>query len=133
MNGLEAIQDRILTEAREKADRIMTQAQSQCAEILATAESEKNQLIAADQETTDRMADTLIKRASSAAALEGRRIILQARQAQIDRAMDRALEILSEMPSDEKLPLYRSLLQQTGATAGEITLAAADLDRKSVV
>lgn len=126
MNGLEAIQDRILSEAREKADRIIEQAQAQCAEIMAAAQAQKDQILAAARENTSRQAEAVVLRASSAAALESRRTLLQARQDQLDRVLERALEILSQLPADEKLAFYRDLITLTGATSGEIALAADD-------
>ena len=128
MNGLEAIQDRILSEAQEKADRITEQARVQCAEILAAAQKEKDQLLAAASESTSQKAEAIIRRASSAAALESRRTLLQARQDQLDKVLDRALEILCQLPTDEKLAFYGSLLRQTGEKGGEITLSATDLE-----
>ena len=126
MNGLEAIQDRILSEAREKADRITEQAQAQCAEILAAAQQEKEQILAAAQESSRHQAEATVKRAASAAALESRRTLLQARQDQLDKILDRALVILGQLTDEQKLALYRDLLFQTGASGGEITLAARD-------
>lgn len=126
MNGLEAIQERIISEAREKADRITEQAQAQCAEVLAAAQQEKEQILAAAQESSRRQSEAIIKRAASAAALESRRTLLQARQDQLDKVLDRALAILGQMTAEQKLTLYRDLLLQTGAVNGEITLAAGD-------
>jgi len=126
LNGLEAIQDRILSEAREKADRITEQAQAQCAEILAAARQEQEQILAASRESSQRQAEAIIRRATSAAALESRRTLLQARQDQLDQVLDQALASLGQMNAEQKLAFYRGLLSQTGADSGEITLAAGD-------
>jgi V/A-type H+/Na+-transporting ATPase subunit E len=128
LNGLEAIQDRIMSEAAEKAARITEQAEIQCAGILAEAMKEKDRLLASARDSVASQTDSLLKRARSSAALDDRRIRLSARQALIGQVMDRALAQLSELPTADKLSLYRAMLQHTKTTAGEITLSAVDLD-----
>jgi V/A-type H+-transporting ATPase subunit E len=133
LNGLQAIQDRILTEAQEKADQMMSQAQCQCAEILAAAIKEKDQIAALSSQSTATQYAAVLKRARSTAALENRRILLQARQSQIDQVLSRSVELLCQFSITEKKAFYQTLLQQTGAIAGEITLAAADQDLASLL
>ncbi len=126
MNGLQAIKDRILSEAQGKADQITEQAQSLSAEIVATAKAERDQLLATTRQNATQQAEAILKRANSMAAMESQKMVLQARQEQIARVIDRAAEMLCQLPEAEKVELYRNLLRQTGATSGEITLAAAD-------
>ncbi len=45
MNGLQAIRERILDEARQAAARIDEQAEKQVGEILATAEQDKTKIV----------------------------------------------------------------------------------------
>lgn len=126
MNGLQAIKDRILSEAQSKADQIAEQAQSQGAEIIADARTDSEKLLDATRQNTIRQADAIIRRAKSTSALESHKMVLQARQDQISNVIARAAEMLCQLPDEEKIDLYRSLLLQTGASSGEITLAASD-------
>lgn len=126
MNGLEAIADKILSEAQEKADRLIEQARVQSEETLAAARNEAAQILASSRESTARQADAFMIRAASAAALESRRTLLQARQDQLNQIMVRALSILSEMPENDRLAFYHDLIISSGATSGEITLSSAD-------
>lgn len=127
MNGLQAIKDRILSEAQGKADKIAEQAQVQCTEIIADAKNEREKLLDTTRQSTVRQSDTIIKRAKSTSALESHKMILQARQDQISNVISRAADMLCQLPDEKKVNLYRALLQQTGAINGEITLAASDL------
>ncbi len=127
MNGLQAIQDRILTEARERADQITGQAQASCAVILAAARTEAEQLLAQARQSAANQAGETLTRARSAAAMQQRKADLQSRQELIDQVLARAIERLGQLPPERKIDLYRQLLRQTQAEAGEIELAAADL------
>lgn len=127
MNGLDAIKDRILSEAQNRADKIAEQAQAQCAEIIAEAKTERDKLLDATRQNAFRQADVIIKRAQSTSALESHKMVLQARQDQISNVISHAAEMLCQLPDQEKIDLYRALLKQTGASTGDITLAAADL------
>lgn len=127
MNGLQAIQDRILTEARERADQITGQAQASCAAILAAARTEAEQLLAQARQSAANQASETLTRARSAAAMQQRKADLQSRQELIDQVLARAIERLGQLPPERKIDLYRQLLRQTQAEAGEIELAAADL------
>lgn len=127
MNGLDAIKDRILSEAQGKADKIAEQAQALCAEIIAEANTEREKLLDTTRQNAVRQADVIIKRAQSTSALESHKMVLQARQDQISNVISRAAEMLCQLPDQKKIDLYRALLQQTGASTGDITLAAPDL------
>jgi len=126
LNGLQAIQDRILSEAQETASQIASQAEAGSEEILAAARKDCEQQLAAARISAAAQAESVLNRASSAAALLARKNILQARQDMVDRVLHRAIELLCQMPDREKISFYRQLLEQTRAESGEIVLAAAD-------
>ncbi len=126
MNGLQAIMDRILSEAQEKAGQITEQTQNQCAEILETAKFESDQLLTAARQNAAAQAEALLNRASSSAMLQSRKTMLQMHQDLIDQAIAGSIELLCRQTDQEKIALYRQLLQETGAKSGEITLALKD-------
>ncbi len=128
MSGLEAIQNRILSEARKKADQIIEQADEQSQEILAAANLELENLRTDSKAKAEEQAKALISRAQSSAAMESRRILLQARQDMIEEVIRRSLVTLGNLPPDDKLSIYKSLILSTGETAGEITLNRQDQD-----
>ena len=126
MNGLQAIQDRILSEAKETASQIASQAEAGSGEILAAARKDCEQMLADARKSAAAQAETVLNRARSAAALLCRKNILQARQDLVDQVLRRSIELLCQMPEQEKTAFYRQLLDQTGAQDGEIVLSAAD-------
>lgn len=126
MNGLQGIKDRILTDAKDKADHISDQAQKQCEEILAAAKQEIEQIMVNARQSAAAQAQAIINRACSAAALQSRKTILKARQDMIDKVISRSVELLCQLPDQEKIVFYQQMLQQTQSADGEIVLAAAD-------
>lgn len=126
MDGIEAIVEHILADAREKAaqieagtaeqiDQIKTQADQACATIQHDADHKGQQAAAA-----------VINRASSQAALESRRVLLEARQSLIDEVIVEATRQLGELSVPEKKELYARMIQATGASGGTVTANAAD-------
>ena len=71
-------------------------------------------------------AATLMNRASSQAALESRRAILEARQSLIDEVIQDSTRQLSQLSDLEKKDLYGRMIQSTGATGGILTVNARD-------
>jgi len=127
VDGIEAIVEHILADAREKAaqieagaaeqiDQIKTQADQACATIRHDADHKGQQAAAA-----------VINRASSQAALESRRVLLEARQSLIDEVIAEATRQLGGLSDPEKKDLYVRMIQATGASGGTVTTNAADL------
>lgn len=63
MNGLQAIRERILDEARQAAARIDEQAEKQVGEILATAEQDKTKIVTEAEIKAEKQAEALLARA----------------------------------------------------------------------
>lgn len=126
LNGLQAIQDRILLDARENASQIEEQADRHVSEIEAAAEHDKERILFEARQRADVQAETMINRANSMAALENRKKLLQTRQNLIDQAIARAMELICRLPDEEKLSFYLKLIQRSQIKSGEVILAADD-------
>lgn len=126
MNGLQAIQDRILSEARETAAQIEEQADRRIAALLAAANAEKEQLTAGIKQSADLQVRNMMARTQSAAAMESRKMLLQAQQTLIDQVIEKAMSRISQMADPDKIVFYRRLLEQSPISSGEVILSAAD-------
>lgn len=126
MDGIETIIEHILAEARGK----VVQIEAASAEQVAQIESETSTDCAMIRQTADhkgqQAAATLMNRASSQAALESRRAILEARQSLIDEVIQDSTRQLSQLSDLEKKDLYGRMIQSTGATGGILTVNARD-------
>ena len=127
MNGLERITGRIEAEARAEIDNVLSVGTAEANRIVSgwrariDAESralaEKNEKAAAERE----------ERLKSAAEMDARKTILQAKQEMVDAAYARALEKLCSMRGEEKLALLAALLIRASSTGTEeAVFSAAD-------
>jgi vacuolar-type H+-ATPase subunit E/Vma4 len=126
VDGIESIVDHILNQAREKIALVEASSSEQLAEIerqsAEACEAAARQIEAKAQA----QADAVLNRATSQAALETRRTLLETRQKVIDEVLLAALDELCQLESQAKADLYAGLIASTGATHGQITVNEQD-------
>ena len=118
MNGIENIIQRIVADGKAEADAILGEweekAQTESADILSRGE----------QTAAERKA-----RLESVAELEGRKLILKAKQETISLAFDQALNKLLALPADRKVEILSALCAKAAVTGKEeVLFSPADRD-----
>ena len=103
MNGLDAILESILSEARGKADVLLSEARERAADIRAQGEREAAALLRQMEEAAAGEADAVRARAESSSAMAGRRILLDARRRTVTGLVDQAMASLSDLPAEDKV------------------------------
>ena len=126
MDGINAILDRILADARDRSDYLIAQADQAAAETVAAAQASGEQLQAQAGVLASSQAEAILSRARSAVAMEKRKAMLQARQDLIDEAIARAGKTVQNLPGADKVSFGRSLLQSSKIRKGSVILPAAD-------
>ena len=126
VDGLQAIQNRILKEAEATAAEILEQARAAEAETARQTEIQVAALRAEALGRADAQADAIKNRAASTAAMDGRRQELLTRQQLIDQVIAAASQQLNAMPDQDKLALYVRMVTALQADGGEITLSEKD-------
>ncbi|MDD2533205.1 MAG: V-type ATP synthase subunit E [Eubacteriales bacterium] len=121
MDGINAIVEHILKEARERAAVLQTSAAEQVAEIKRQTDATCEEITKQSALKADLAAEAIINRAKSQAAMEHRRALLEARQLLIDQAISAALDHLVKLDPLAKSELYQSLIESLGAQDGLIT------------
>ena len=130
MNGIEKITkrieaqaqaeiDRILAEAKERADEIHAQAEVQ-AEAERVALTARNEKVAAERE----------ERLVGAAQMEAKKIVLAARQEQLEKAYAKALETLCSMPDEQYTKTLAALLEQAAPDGKGRVIFAPDVKER---
>lgn len=118
MNGIERITARIEADGQAEIDRILTEARAGAAQITAryreAAETVRAELAAKNEKAAAQRKERLI----NAAQMEGRKLQLAAKQTVVERAYDRALEKLQNMPEGQYVRLLAALLQEASASGG---------------
>lgn len=126
MNGLDAILESILSDARGQASAITADAAAEAGGIQRQAETEAEALLQSMETAALAEAAALRSRAESSAAMSARRTVLDARRHAVSHIVDRAVEHLAGLPSEEKVRLYTGFLRD--ARGGEtVVFSAADL------
>lgn len=129
MDGIEKILQQIDADALREAQAIEAQAS---ADVLSIGEQWDAKIDAEVNEILERNAQKLAERsarAENAAQMEGRKLVLQAKQDMIGKAFDRALEQLLSLPEAEKIDLLASLCVKASVSGSEeVILSPADRD-----
>jgi V/A-type H+/Na+-transporting ATPase subunit E len=126
VNGLDAILDRIMSDADETVRDIEEQSGANCDRLLTAAGRESAEFIAAEKKKAEEQAAALIIRTESLAALETRKTILSARQALIDTVITKAAEHLASLVDEEKSALYKRLLSENATGTESVVFSARD-------
>jgi V/A-type H+-transporting ATPase subunit E len=119
MEGIEKITQRLAADAQAEADAILADAKAQADSIAADwnaqAQKEHDDIVSRG----GRNADERAKRMESVAQMEGRKLILAAKQEMIGKAFDRALEKLLALPEEEYVDLLAGLCAKAAVTGRE--------------
>ncbi|MHB8963812.1 MAG: V-type ATP synthase subunit E [Saccharofermentanales bacterium] len=137
MKGLEAIKDRILSQAREQARIIAESGDRQAQDIIAESVRQATDNLEKHAKADSKDVEAVLMRDRSLAISESRQIILSCKQNLIDETIDEAIASLSRMSDDEKTALYAGMLRkhlvggetvkfclQDGRLAGQLSAVA---------
>ncbi len=130
MSGLDKILEHISSEAAENAKKIIDNAKAEAERILENDKAEGARLESQIGKQSELDVAAASKRIQSAADLKEKRMILEAKQKEIDSVIDAALEKLTGMADGEYFAYLEKMLDKyaTGAE-GTIRFSAKDLGR----
>jgi len=127
MNGIENIIGRIDADGQAAADAILYEAQKQAKAITDQWDQRAKKEAAEVLHRGEQAAAERGARLESVAEMEGRKLILAAKQEMIAKAFDEALKQLVALPQAEKTELLASLCVQASVSGGEeVILTPAD-------
>lgn len=130
MSGLDKILEHIGSEAAESAKKIIGNAQAEAERILANEKEEAARLERQISKQTELDVASASKRIQSAADLKEKRMILEAKQKEIDAVIDSAVEKLTGLEDKEYFAYLEKMLDKySTGEAGTIRFSAKDLDR----
>lgn len=119
MNGLDKITARIAADAQAQADAILSEGKAQARAITQSweekAQAESGAIIAQGEKA----AKERLERLDSMAQMEGRRLLLSAKQEMLSQAFDAALEQLLALPQEEYVELLAKLCVKAAVTGRE--------------
>ena len=119
MDGIEKITARINQDVQAEIDARTAQAQAQAGQIKADYEAQAQALREELTQRGERDAAEREERMASVAQLEGRKVLLAAKQQMLNRAFDRALEKLCSLEDEAYIALLADLLVEASSTGRE--------------
>lgn len=110
----------VLDEAKAKADGIVAEAEAKAAQVLEKAEK---------QGLEDK--EKLITRKKAVADIDGRKLVLEAKQQLIGQCFEKAVDKLTSMDKDRYIEFLAGLVAKTGETEGQLILNPRDRESLS--
>lgn len=124
--SIDNITTKILSDAKNAADASLMNADKTKQEIINNAKSEAEVLIKSALEKTAKDAEDLKSRKISAAELQGRKMLLSAKQEAIKKSFGAVIEMLKTMPNQEYLNFLADEIVKIPNCEGTIILNAKD-------
>ncbi len=119
MNGIEKILEKLQAENQAEIDGILSEARAQAEAITARYAEQARQ----ERETAEEKGRTAAAerqdRLTRAAEMEGRKMVLAAKQSVLDRAFSMAKESLLSLPADRYTALLSALAAKSAVTGAE--------------
>lgn len=130
MTGLEKIVQQIQSEAQQAADAVIAQANAEAAEIANKAQEEGKAQIAQIEAQSKTDVANALSAAKSAAALQVRRAVLEAKQELIGKVIDDTQKSIYLLTDDEYFALILKMVKKFSLPErGDILFSASDLKR----
>jgi V/A-type H+-transporting ATPase subunit E len=124
--SIDNITSKILSDAQNNADSSLMNAENTKQEIINKAKSEAEIIIKTEEERAAKDAVDLKNRRISAAELQGRKMLLSAKQEAITKSFDAAIEKLKAMPENEYVSFLVQEILKIPNCEGIIVLNAKD-------
>ena len=126
MNGMEKILQRMETDAKAERDAITADARQKAEAIRHDYRSTADAMLQDAQTRRQSQNAERLEHLKGSSQMACRQRVLAAKQEVIDVAFSRAAEALTQLPSQQYIPLLAGLAVQNGAGDEEIILSAAD-------
>lgn len=126
MKGLEAIKDRILSQAREQAREITESGDRQAQDIMAESVRLATENMEKHAKADSKDTEAILLRDRSLAVSESRQIILACKQKLIEETIDEAVASLCTLPDEEKQTLYAGMLRKNLAGGEKVKFCQKD-------
>ena len=127
MSGVDKITEMIIEQAKKQREEILNQARRQSAKILEDAKIKVQERQTLFWESAQKEAQSFKERLISLAELEVKKEILKAKREIIDKAIQTALEELSNLPEEEYINiLVKMIISAADDGEGEIILSKTD-------
>ncbi len=128
--SIEKITSKIISDAEDAAKVTLDEAKGLCGEIIAEAEKKAASILENAEKQGLEEKEKLIARRKAVADIDGRKLVLEAKQKLIAESFEKAIDKLCSMEKKSYIEFLAGLAEKTGETEGELILSPED--RKTV-
>lgn len=118
--SIEKITESILADAGKTAKAALAEAEAESREIIAAAEKKAEMLIIEARKRGAVEKEKLISRKKAVADIDGRKIVLEAKQKLIAEYFQKAMESITSMKKEEYRNFLAAIVKSTGSMEGEL-------------
>ena len=129
MNGIENIMEKIRSEAETEVQALESRIAEECAAIREKGERDARQIYDAVLCQRAEQAALQAERAKSAAVMEAKKQILAEKQALLQEAFQKAVELLCEQPETRYVDLLARLAAQSASGTERLVFSPSDRNR----
>lgn len=124
--SIEKITSKIISDAQVAAQKTLDEANARCDEILAEAEKKAAAIVKSAEEKALDEKQKLIARRKSVVEIDGRKLILDAKQKMIASCFEQAIDKLTSMEKENYIAFLAGLVEKTGEKEGQLILNEKD-------
>lgn len=128
--SIEKITSKIISDAEDAAKVTLDEAKGLCEEIIAEAEKKAASILENAEKQGLEEKEKLIARRKAVADIDGRKLVLEAKQKLIADSFEKAVDKLCSMEKKPYIEFLAGLVEKTGEKEGELILSPKD--RKAV-
>ena len=130
MSGIDKIIKQIEDDTAAVCAELIESAEEKAAQTVLDAQTQAQQILSAGQTKTDQKLRDIRLRAKSSAAIEEKKIFLDAKQNVIGEMLSNALKELKSLPDDEYFALILKMVEKNSQDKdGVISFSKKDIDR----
>lgn len=124
--SIEKITSKIIGDAENSAKVVLDEAKAKADEIIAKANLQAEEMIAKAEKEGLEEKEKLISRRKAVGDIDGRKLILEAKQELISQCFEAAVDKLTSMETDAYVAFLADLVAKTGETEGVLILNEKD-------
>lgn len=131
MNGIDNITDKILKDAQTEADAVIAAAEKEAQAIIDSAKAQAKEESEAIIKASNDKETVIIEHISDTAELEGKKLILRAKQEMLDEIFKEAFSRLKNL-KDQEYILFLSKMAAQASLSGTEEIILSDKDKSKV-
>ncbi len=127
--GVEKITSKIISEAENAAESLLKESERNCQKLLSEAQKRAQDTIGAAEKESLAEKNKIVRRSVSVAEIDGKKILLEAKQKLINECFDAAAARILDMDKERYMDFLVDIVRESGSDSGELVMNKADSEK----